>query len=164
MTTYLDLSNSGLNTEGIRALMGYSKGHLAIMDGALFIAEDSTDLDEWIATPPPEIDLLMPNKCEVIEVETRQVVETVLGAETAVQLDTGQVASDSDTEASTTDANTDSEGPAGESSEGDLINEGPPVSTRNDVISRIHSRARSHAKTSGTRQTRRTHRTGRSLL
>ena len=165
MTMPIDLSTEGLTSEGLRVLLGRSTGHLVSFEGTLLVAETAEELEEWIDLPPvPEFALPHNSLVEAIEVETRQVSETVSGTEITAQSETveNQEGDSTETDGSD-DTNSGDDGPNGSDSAGDLIDEGSPVATRSDIVTRIRTRARSYTKTTGARQTRRVQRSGRSL-
>ena len=164
MTSHMDLSAASHTSEGLRALLGRSTGHLVSFKGTMLVADTAEELEEWIDLPPvPEFALPHNSLVEAIEVETRQVSETVSGTEVAAQSETVANRDGDSTEPDgSDDADSGDDGAGGLDSAGDLIDEGSPVATRNDVVARIRTRARSYTKTTGARQTRRVQRSGRS--
>ena len=165
MTTLIDLSTECLTSEGLRALLGRSTGHLVSFEGTMLVAETAEELEEWIDFQPvPEVAIPHSPLVEAIEVETRQVSETVSGTEITAQSETVKNQEGDSTETDGSD-DTDSgdDGPNGSDSAGDLIDEGSPIATRSDIVARIRTRARSYTKTTGARQTRRVQRSGKSL-
>ena len=165
MTSHMDLSTESHTSEGLRALLGRSTGHLISFEGTLLLAETAAELEEWIDLPPvPEFALPHNSLVEAIEVETRQVSETVSGTEITAQSETveNQEGDSTETDGSD-DTNSGDDGPNGSDSAGDLIDEGSPVATRSDIVARIRTRARSYTKTTGARQTRRIQPSERSL-
>ena len=165
MTTLIDLSTEDLISEGLRVLLGRPTGHLVSFEGTLLVAEAAEELEEWTDLPPvPEVAIPHNLLDEAIEVETRQVSETVSGTEISAQSETvaSQEGDSTETDGSD-DTDSGDDGPGGNDSAGDLIDEGSPVATRSDIVTRIRTRARSYTKTTGARQTRRVHRSGRSL-
>ena len=165
MTTLIDLSTGSHTSEGLRALLGRSTGHLVSFEGTMLVAEAAEELAEWIDLPlVPEVAIPHSPLVEAIEVETRQVPETVSGTEITAQSETvaNQEGDSTETDGSD-DTDSGADGPGGTDSGGDLIDEGSPVATRSDVVARIRTRARSYTKTTGARQTRRVQRSGRSL-
>ena len=165
MTTLIDLSTEGPASEGLRVLLGRPIGHLVSFEGTMLVADTAEELEEWIDLPPvPEIAMPHNLLAEAIEVETRQVSETVSGTEITAQSETVANQEEDSTEPDgSDDADSGDDGPSGLDSAGDLIDEGTPVATRSDVVARIRTRARSYTKTTGARQTRRVQRSGRSL-
>lgn len=165
MITLIDLSTEGPTSEGLRGLLGRSTGHLVSFEGTMLVAEAAEELEEWIDLPlVPEVAIPHSPLVEAIEVETRQVSETVSGTEITAQSETvaNQEGDSTETDGSD-DTDSGADGPGGTDSGGDLIDEGSPVATRSDVVARIRTRALSYTKTTGARQTRRNHRSGRSL-
>ena len=165
MTTLIDLSTEGPTSEGLCVLLGRSTGHLVSFEGTMLVAETAEELEEWIDLPPvPEVAIPHDPQVETIEVETRQVSETVSGTEITGQSETvaNQEGDSTETDGGDDIASGD-DGPGGTDSGGDLIDEGSPVATRSDVVARIRTRARSYTKTTGARQTRRAQRSGKSL-
>ena len=165
MTTLIDLSTESHTSEGLRALLGRSTGHLVSFEGTLLLADTAEELEEWTDLPPvPEVAIPHNPLVETIEVETRQVSETVSGTEITAQSETvaNQEGDSTETDGSD-DTNSGDDGPNGSDSAGDLIDEGSPVATRSDIVARIRTRARSYTKTTGARQTRRIQPSERSL-
>lgn len=165
MTSHMDLSKESHASEGLRVLLGRSTGHLVSFEGTMLVADTADELEEWIDLPPvPEFALPHDPLVETIEVETRQVPETVSGTGITAQPETvaNQEGDPTETDGSD-DTDSGADGPGGTDSGGDLIDEGSPVATRSDVVTRIRTRARTYAKTTGARQTRRVQRSGKSL-